>query len=332
MEKKLSIIVPVYNVAPYLDECIGSILSQANDECEVILVDDGSTDGSEYLCDVWAEKSAYVKVIHQRNGGVSSARNAGVKAAKGEYVSFVDSDDRIAAGAVLQILEWIRQGGTDICFLNAIKFFSDGSVVDLGDDIHFDCVNKKAKEDVFNHLATRPKYSGSACTKIVRKAMLQQNDIHFPLGRGHAEDLSFVLECLLRAESFDKLDTPFYEYRQSREGSASSAVSKKSFLGVAEFVAEAAAKLTSNHAPYNEISRCAMAFVAYEYSILLWQYAQVENEAKERAHVFLKEYKWVVNYAGTIKVKALRTLVSLLGITITSKILMLYMNLRRIEK
>ena len=92
---RLSVIVPVYQVAPYLEKCVASILGQTFSDFEVLLVDDGSTDGSGAICDALAEQDVRVRVIHKANGGVSSARNAGLDAARGRYIGFVDADDWI---------------------------------------------------------------------------------------------------------------------------------------------------------------------------------------------------------------------------------------------
>lgn len=92
----LSVIVPVYNVAPYLDQCLGSILSCGYSELEVIVVDDGSTDGSPVLCDAWAERDARLWVIHQPNAGQSAARNRALEQMRGDYFTFVDADDWVA--------------------------------------------------------------------------------------------------------------------------------------------------------------------------------------------------------------------------------------------
>ncbi|MDR3314701.1 MAG: glycosyltransferase, partial [Oscillospiraceae bacterium] len=89
----ISVIVPVYNVEPYLPKCLDSIVSQTYANLEIILVDDGSTDASGSICDAYAAKDERVRVIHQANGGVAAARNAGLDAAVGEYIQFVDSDD-----------------------------------------------------------------------------------------------------------------------------------------------------------------------------------------------------------------------------------------------
>ena len=91
----ISIIVPVYNVQDYLDRCVKSIVGQTYTDTEIILVDDGSTDNSGNMCDKWAERDQRIKVIHKENGGLSSARNAGIDKANGDYISFIDSDDYI---------------------------------------------------------------------------------------------------------------------------------------------------------------------------------------------------------------------------------------------
>lgn len=95
--QKISVIVPVYNVEKYLSRCIDSIISQTFSDFELILVDDGSTDSSGKICDEYGKKDGRVKVIHKRNGGLSSARNCGLENAKGNYICFVDSDDWISS-------------------------------------------------------------------------------------------------------------------------------------------------------------------------------------------------------------------------------------------
>lgn len=94
-EPLISIVVPVYNVESYLVNCVSSIIEQTYKNLEIILVDDGSTDKSKKICDDLAKKDKRIKVIHKDNGGLSSARNAGIDVAKGEYIGFVDSDDKI---------------------------------------------------------------------------------------------------------------------------------------------------------------------------------------------------------------------------------------------
>lgn len=113
----ISVVVPVYNVEKYLDRCISSICGQTYRELEVILVDDGSTDGSGRICDEWAEKDDRVHVIHVKNGGVSRARNLGIDAAHGEYICFVDSDDWIEADYFEEAVPTLEKA-RPICLIN----------------------------------------------------------------------------------------------------------------------------------------------------------------------------------------------------------------------
>ena len=104
-EKLISVIIPIYKVEQYLDECVESIIKQTYKNLEIILVDDGSPDGCPQMCDEWARKDERIRVVHKKNGGLSSARNAGLDVATGEYVSFVDSDDFIATDALRSLYE-----------------------------------------------------------------------------------------------------------------------------------------------------------------------------------------------------------------------------------
>jgi glycosyltransferase involved in cell wall biosynthesis len=100
MKDQISIIVPVYNVAPYLERCLQSLAQQDYSTLEIILIDDGSTDGSEKICDEWAAKDERIKVLHQQNHGQAHARNRGLDMAQGEWISFVDADDYLATHAI----------------------------------------------------------------------------------------------------------------------------------------------------------------------------------------------------------------------------------------
>ena len=114
MDKLISFIIPVYNTEKYLEECINSILDQINDKCEIILIDDGSTDNSGLICDSYAAINHEIKVVHQENRGLAAARNIGLDHANGEYIAFVDSDDYLDSSCVTKILKWILWGGGPI--------------------------------------------------------------------------------------------------------------------------------------------------------------------------------------------------------------------------
>ena len=110
----ISVIVPIYNVEPYLDRCVKSIVDQTYDHLEIILVDDGSPDNCPVLCDTWAERDRRIKVIHKTNGGLSDARNAGLAAASGGLICFIDSDDWIEPEFLSALYYAMEQTGAEI--------------------------------------------------------------------------------------------------------------------------------------------------------------------------------------------------------------------------
>lgn len=147
-EPKVSVIVPVYNVAPYMEQCLESLTGQTYRNLEIIVVDDGSTDDSPRLCDLWAERDSRIVVIHKPNGGLSDARNAGMKVMTGEYVGFVDSDDYVDRCFYEKMVEAALRTDADVVQCNYTSFFKDGSKKEKGD---FDTLRE---------------FSGSECRRL----------------------------------------------------------------------------------------------------------------------------------------------------------------------
>lgn len=121
MNKLVSVIVPVYNVEKYLERCINSIIQQSYNNLEIILIDDGSTDASGKICDEYKEKDDRIIVIHKENGGLSDARNAGIKIFTGEYVTFIDSDDYVSKNMVSNMLDILEKSSCRIVQVESIK-------------------------------------------------------------------------------------------------------------------------------------------------------------------------------------------------------------------
>lgn len=326
----LSIVVPVYNVEQYLEECVSSLLTGATEQVEIILVDDGSTDGSGLLCDQLAAGQECIRVLHQENAGPSVARNEGIRQASGKYLAFVDSDDRLSQGALEQVLQWCQTASADICFMQAVKFFPDGTQQDLGDCITARHIRNRAKEEIWSFLAARPKYPGSSCTKLFYRAFFQKNGFYFPEDRRSVEDLDLCMAALYSAQTFDALDFRYYEYRQCREGSSTYRVTDRAYDDLCTFVSKWADRLTDAECrPVGHTARCAMSFVAYEYSILLWRYGDITGAMKTQVRCFLKQYRWVLGYGVSRRLRAVNLLLRLCGIPCTAQLLKLY---KRAEK
>lgn len=210
MQDLISVVVPVYNCAPYLDACLQSLQSQTWQNWEAVLVDDGSADGSGPLCDAWAQKDPRIRVLHQKNAGVSAARNAGIEAVRGEYLAFVDADDRIEP----EFLQTLRQtiGNTQLAVC---------CVFDLSD------WNEKVRAevvplDILRATPSRyanPVYTNYPCNKLFRTSLIRENALRFPVVVRRCEDAYFVQEYLLCCQAIAVTPKKLYHYDQ-HEGSA----------------------------------------------------------------------------------------------------------------
>ena len=214
----LSVIVPVYKVEAYLDDCVKSILSQIYAELELILVDDGSPDRSGAMCDEWAARDSRVRVIHKPNGGVCSARNAGLDAAKGDYIAFVDSDDWLDPGMYAAMMAKVREYGSDVVMCDCVKEFPEGSRL-YTHDIRPGFYDRAALEtEYFPHLLIMENVEYPAtisnCLLLFRRELAK--DVRYLTGVRYSEDLLFGAQLLYRANSFCYLKgQSFYHYRMN---------------------------------------------------------------------------------------------------------------------
>lgn len=320
----VSFIVPVYNVEDYLRECIDSIVSQIEDNAEIILVDDGSKDSSGLICDEYKDKYDYVRVIHQQNAGLSGARNAGIQMACGEYVLFVDSDDYIEPGVLTSILEYAKKYESDVMFLEAQKVFPDGSKSVLGDGITQEGVNGKTKDEVLAFLATCPKYAASACTKLIKKSIFNDDTLLFQKGL-LSEDIDWTFKLINCADSFSYCPKMYYNYRQSREGSITSSNASKRVEDLCNIIEK-----WNNFA--GEKTGVEKTFIlsqlAYEYPILLYLYSKLSSKEKQALKKRICSLKRLLKCRGGLKYSITSFLCNVLGIGFTSKLIGLYMKIR----
>lgn len=325
----ISVIVPVYNVLPYLDECVDSIVFQADSRIEVILIDDGSTDGSGERCDELALRSDFVSVAHKTNGGLASARNAGMKTARGRYVSFVDSDDRLAPGSIPRMVAWASCAESDICFLQCEKFYPNGIRKPFGCEIASHDMEGLSAEESLEFLSHLGKFPDAACTKLYKRSFLERNELSFPEDGRFSEDLGFAIDCLLLAGSFAAIDGLVYEYRQDRPDSITSRPSGKHFYDLMKFVNESVDKLTDpSRNPKNSRCESCLSFVAYELSIMTWMLSLFKGEERRHAMRDLRRFLWVMPYGRGRKAAMTRSAINLFGVKLTSRLLAIYMRLR----
>ena len=213
MSHYFSIILPVYNVAAYLERCIHSILSQSFTDYEIILVDDGATDDSPAICDRYANEYRNIHVIHKANGGLSSARNAGMAAAQGEYIWFVDSDDWIEHDALDMLYGICAQTPADIV---KFSYFRSEEGKKSAVELKFD--GMYSGEVLLNELRRLAlcepgRYTLSVWSHIYRRSFLDTNLLEFVSERMiGSEDYLFNLIALMHASSIRVIDHPLYCY------------------------------------------------------------------------------------------------------------------------
>ncbi len=220
-----SLIIPVYNTEKYLETCFESIRSQDFDDYEVIIVDDGSTDGSSALCDDFCErlndekKRSVARVIHQENHGPGHARNTGLKEAKGDWIWFIDSDDFIVPGALSSIVERMRFAKGDMYAFQYIRTDEDGANPEYIFFREFqEKIQMKGEGDLlwqYDHRLFRYKDGWEACTRLFKREIIEKNKISFNETRKViAEDLCFTTEYMMCIKSAIMLVNYYYCYRE----------------------------------------------------------------------------------------------------------------------
>ena len=226
---KFSIIIPIYNVERYLETCVNSILTQTYSDYEVILVDDGSPDRCGELCDHYAESDSRVKVVHKVNGGLSSARNAGLDIAMGEYVIFVDSDDYWDDTMALEhIQKNLAESNADLLVFPAKRFYEDENrftnILNL--EVERDKIRNENISQAVGYLLQNNIYRAAAWNKVVKKSIVDVHNMRFKVGY-LSEDMDWCGDLLLYCSKFDFYENPFYVYRQQRKGSITSGKAEK---------------------------------------------------------------------------------------------------------
>ena len=218
----LSIIVPVYNVEMYLNRCLNSIIIADTSKIEVIVVNDGSTDQSAQICDDYAKDHSYVKVIHKRNGGLSSARNEGLKYATGDYVAFLDSDDMVAPNFTKDMLYLINKFHPDL-----IDFpYCEEHILNQFTIKGNQAVKSYTQKKFIEHLLANGTGS-QVCFRIYRRSIF--NDIFFPEKR-YYEDMFTFWRVLLKTESIISVNYTYYIYNMSNLKSITKEISVQSMI------------------------------------------------------------------------------------------------------
>ena len=226
--KKITIIVPVYNVEQYLRQAIESAINQTYKKIEILLVDDGSKDLSGSICDEFKKKDKRIKVFHQKNKGLSGARNTGLKYATGDYIMFLDSDDVFEKDACENLLNYIEQTNADFVIGNYINMDEQG---ELWDKPVFDSKYEEFKLSITDYEKSFYIMNSGVWNKIFRKSFLDKIKIKFK-ERLPAEDAIFSTYCFIKSKNVYYLPKVVYNYRLRFSNSISTSCTKDYFIGI----------------------------------------------------------------------------------------------------
>lgn len=217
--QSLSIIIPVYNVAPYLNDCLQSVVEQGYQDVEIICIDDGSTDGSDRVLDYWGKEDRRIIVVHQDNKGVSSARNKGLDLASGDFITFVDADDLVKPNIYTTSIETMQQHNLDTFFFS-FETFPDSKIQTTG--FVTDEVVDFRKLFASN---SRIQSLNSLCFNwrfIFRSSVLKDNNLYFDEKIAIGEDMIYNIDAICHSERILVSDEPLYLYRKNNPNSAMS--------------------------------------------------------------------------------------------------------------
>lgn len=275
---KLSIVIPVYNAEKYIEECLASILSEMDDETELLLLDDGSTDFSYEIIQKYEKEN--IRIFHHKNNGASYTRNCGITEAKGEYIMFVDADDKLNPGWNKVVLSGC-DGTAEVVYYS--KNFDEQRKVDKINIIHgiFGIFDSKCNANM-----------SSPCSKLYLREFLLQNQIRFDCSLINGEDGIFNLNVILKAKHFVCYRASYYQYR-IYIGSSSKKYSDKFYDSNLRYFFLAENLLKENDVENSEFVRCMSCAVTYSVYLYLFLLAGIDaTRRREKAlHVYKQEMR-----------------------------------------
>lgn len=320
-----SIIVPIYNVERYLNTCIQSVLAQTYKGYELILVDDGSPDGCGSICDRYAQSNPQIRVLHKTNGGLSSARNAGLDIAQGRYVIFLDSDDFWDDKEALKnIHAHLSETDADLLIFPAKRYYetTDTHTLIVPRPIDRAQIINPDKAAAVRYMLETNVYRAAAWNKVVRRTVIEQHAMRFKEGY-LSEDMDWCGDLLLHCARFDYYANPFYCYRQQRSGSITHGKKEKLVADKLYMVEKGYAQASTLNLTEKEL---LASYYAYEYSVLIGVSSGIRNPELIRR---MKANQDILRYSVCNKVKKVAMLKHVLGFDLTRLALCFFVRVKR---
>lgn len=307
-----SIIIPVYQTERYIVDCIESVLKQDFDDYELILVDDGSTDRSPTICDQYASQFEKICVVHKKNGGLSDARNTGIRAAAGKYLLFLDSDDFWSDSQFLKKLktEIEHQNCDVINFHYKYYYEEENQYRDFFSPIDEESLWKMNADQRFQYLVEQNQYIASACNKAVSRELILQNSLYFRVGIT-SEDIEWCARLASCSKKMGGCNLNAYCYRQRAESITHT------------LKAENVDMLRKNiracirHGELPDRSRqykdAYFIYTAYQYGTLLFHINHLEKKERNEQRKLAEPYRYLLRYGKNKKIALLRIFSRLFG-------------------
>lgn len=265
-----SIVIPVYNVEKYLDECLKSVINQTFEDYEIIIINDGSTDNSLNICNRYAENNKKIRIFNQKNQGLAAARNNGVEKTNGEFIVFLDSDDYLANNLCLKKMAESIKNDTELLIYGFKKNTGLDPLLKKQMEVFFDLSDDTYTGEEYLKKMTRttPYYSSVAWRMAYNKKYWIENKFGFPVGRAY-EDLALTWKVICRAKNIAVLREFIYVYRVDRPNSITKVFSEKQVIDHLEILKNNVVMLQDEKASYNLKSEIMKIFATEYFNYLL---------------------------------------------------------------
>lgn len=287
MNYKISIIVPVYNTEKYISECINSLLSQTYNNYEIIIIDDGSTDNSYKICKDYEKKHKKIKLYSQKNSGVSSARNLGIKVSSGDFIIFVDSDDYCNSNYLETIKDNLHED--ELLGFGFEKTYTNKKITILLNSFY--CNNK---DEMDEFIIANSKFGGYICNKVFSTKILKQNNILFDKELYYSEDLKFTIDYIKYCNAIRYISFTPYMYRMRKSSVSFNYINKKN-SSLLDLLNELINKYNYNEKIVNSLK--------YIYLLNYYKFKKVYDEKKVRKDIIQDKEMIIKNKKLTRKEK-----------------------------
>lgn len=285
MSTKVSIVIPVYNIQNYIRDCLVSVINQTYKNIEIIIVNDGSTDDSRNICLEFKDKDRRIKLFDKKNGGLSDARNYGIKKSTGDMIFLLDGDDIISDECIEKLVKTYETQKVDIV---TSKYTKIKTTIRPFNNIKSDC-HLYSKEEALKELLYQSGCTTSAWGKLYARRLF--SDISYPKGKLH-EDLPVTYKLFYKADKIAMLDDELYGYR-IRPGSITNTKYSKARAVSMDF-AEEETKFISRYMPQIIKAAYNREFMESIYTVIAIGNEKIYKKEKERASAIIKKYRWTV--------------------------------------